>query len=114
MTNYSQGHEAEQRAAEFLKTLGFVIRNLNWRTRVCEIDIIAEKANVIYFVEVKYRQTAKQGMGLDYITPKKLRQMGFAAEVWVQENGWNGAYELAAIELAGVAFTVTNFLPSIG
>lgn len=113
-TNYSVGHEAEKRAAVYLEHHGFEVVELNWKTRVCEVDVVAKKHNIMYFVEVKFRRNSNQGTGLEYITPKKLRQMSFAAEVWVQENDWNGAYELAAIELTGVAFTVTNFLPSIG
>lgn len=112
-TNYSVGHEAERRAADYIRKLGYKIQALNWKNRLCEIDIIAEKQRTIYFIEVKYRKTASQGTGLDYITPQKLRQMRFAAELWVQEHNWAGEYELGAIELTGEYFTVTNFLPSI-
>lgn len=112
-TNYSVGHEAEQYAAEYIQKLGYKIKDINWKNQLCEIDIIAEKSKTAYFIEVKYRKTAAQGMGFDYITPQKLRQMQFAAETWVQENNWAGEYELGAIELAGNHFTVTNFLPSI-
>lgn len=113
MTNYSHGHEAEQKAAQYLQTEGFKIVALNWRTRVCEIDIVARKNRIIHFVEVKYRKSTQQGTGLDYITPKKLAQMQFAAECWVQENNYKGDYELSAIELTGLDFRVINFLPSI-
>lgn len=112
-TNYSVGHEAEEHAAEYIRKLGYKIRALNWKNRYCEIDIVAEKTKTVYFIEVKYRKTVYQGHGLDYITPKKLHQMQFAAEMWVQENSWPGEYELGAIELTGNHFTVTNFLPGI-
>lgn len=112
-TNYSVGHEAEQRAAAYLQGIGFKLVELNWKTRVCEVDIIAQKDQTIYFVEVKFRKNQQQGSGLDYITPKKLQQMGFAAEVWVQENKWDGSYELAAVELTGEGYRITNFLERI-
>lgn len=112
-TNYSRGHEAEFHAAEHLKKLGYKIIELNWSTRLCEIDIVAQKKNTIYFVEVKYRSHTGQGTGLEYITPQKLKQMKFAAECWVQEKKWRKDYELAAIELQGENFTVTTFLESI-
>lgn len=98
-TNYAAGHEAEKIAAEYLESRGFGILELNWKTRVCEIDIVAEKDGAIYFVEVKYRRSARQGIGLDYITPRKLKQMKFAAEVWVQQHDWRGGYQLAAISI---------------
>jgi Holliday junction resolvase-like predicted endonuclease len=113
MTNYSQGHQAEEEAAKYLNEAGFSIHQLNWKTPVCEIDIVAEKSKIIYFVEVKYRTSSSQGTGVDYITPKKLNQMKFAAECWVNEYKWQGDYELAAIEVSGENFKITNFLESI-
>lgn len=111
-TNYSRGHDAEKIAAEYLIQHGYEVVDLNWRTRVCEIDIIAQKAGVMYFVEVKSRSSTQQGAGLDYITPKKLAQMEFAARMWVSENKYEGDYELSAIEI-GPDFKVTEFLTSI-
>lgn len=101
MSNYAAGHAAEKRAAEYLMTLGYEILGLNWRTRWCETDIIAAKDNVVYFVEVKYRRTAGQGRGLDFVTPGKIKKMAFAAELWVSEHDWRGDYVLAAIGLDG-------------
>lgn len=97
MTNYAAGHSAEVRAANYLKQQGFHVRELNWKTKYCEIDIVAEKNGAIYFVEVKYRRNNNQGYGIDYITTKKLQQMRFAAEMWVSNNNWTGEYQLAAV-----------------
>jgi uncharacterized protein (TIGR00252 family) len=94
------GQGAEERVAKLLQKAGFKILARNWRTRVCEIDIVANKNKIIYFVEVKYRSSEKQGSGLDYITPKKLKQMHFAAEIWVLENNWDGDYRIAAAEIS--------------
>lgn len=113
MTNFSHGHDAEAAAVEYLKQNNYEILDQNWRTRYCEIDIVVKKAKTIYFVEVKYRVSNAQGMGFDYITPKKLKQMRFAAEMWVQEHNWAGDYELAAIEASGLDYKVTNFLAGL-
>lgn len=99
-TNYQSGHNAEKVAAEYLEKHGYELFELNWRTRVCEIDIVAKKQNVIFFVEVKSRRSTHQGSGLDYITPRKLKQMRFAAECWVNDHDYTGDYELAAIEIS--------------
>ncbi len=96
------------RAANYLEQQGFAIIQLNWKTRYCEIDIVAEKNKVIYFVEVKYRQNTKQGRGLDYVTHGKLRKMEFAAEVWVGANNWSGEYQLAAIGMDGDDITFVD------
>lgn len=96
-SNYSIGHEAENVASEYLKNLGYKIIELNWRTKYCEIDIVAQKNQTVYLIEVKYRSSDRQGTGLDYITPTKLRQMKFAAEMWVGTHSWDGDYTLAVI-----------------
>lgn len=113
MTNYSTGHEAEKWAAEYLKQKGYKIIEVNWKTRYCEIDIIATKNNTIYLTEVKHRKNSAYGTGLDYINTKKLKQMHFAAEMWVSDNKWQGNYQLAAIELSGPNYDVTNFLTEL-
>ncbi len=110
MTNFATGHAAEQVAAEYLQDKRFKIVCLNWKTRYCEIDIVAQKDNAIYFVEVKSRKNSLQGSGLDYITPRKLKQMTFAAEMWVSENKWKGDYCLAAISIEG---NEINFLEEL-
>lgn len=113
MTNYRTGHLAEKHAADYLAQQGYEIVACNWRTKYCEIDIIARKNKTVHFVEVKYRKTAWQGTGLDYITPAKLKQMRFAAELWVNEQDWSNDYVLSAIEMSGPAFGVTQFLAEL-
>lgn len=112
MTNYSSWHEAEKVAAEHLEKHGYEVLELNWRTRVCEIDIVAKKQSVIYFVEVKSRSSSRRGSGLDYITPSKLKQLRFAAECWVNHHDYTGDYELSAIELGGDS-KVTDFIAQV-
>jgi Holliday junction resolvase-like predicted endonuclease len=113
MSNYVTGHAAEKIAASYLIRHGYVVLELNWRTRYCEIDIVARRGNVISLAEVKYREDNEQGSGLEYITERKLRQMQFAAEMWVQEHGWSSDYCLAAIELGGMPPRVTDFIPQL-
>lgn len=108
MSTTSSGRLAENLAANYLKDIGYKILAVNWRNRWCEIDIVAAKANVIYFVEVKYRTKNNWGDGLAAITAKKLHQMTFAAEMWVQDNDWPGDYRLMAIALAGEEFNITD------
>ncbi len=111
-TNYRSGHDAEKVAAKYLKEHGFEIVELNWKTPACEIDIVAKKRAIIYFVEVKYRSSDRQGGGLDYITPKKLQQMQFAANCWVIEHDFGGDYELSAVEVS-TGFQVSEFITSL-
>jgi uncharacterized protein (TIGR00252 family) len=113
VTTFDTGRQAEAAAAAFLQAHGFKIIEQNWRTRWCEIDIVAETSGGVYLVEVKYRESARQGSGLEYVTAKKLKQMRFAAEAWVRVHAWTGDYQLAAAEVSGEDFQVTNFIDSI-
>lgn len=110
MSSTSVGKQAEAAAAAFLHKKGYKILDNNWRTRWCEIDIVAQKKKTVHFVEVKYRQQDAWGSGLEYITPKKLQQMRFAAEFWVSEHDWQHDYQLSAIEVTGSTFKVSTFL----
>lgn len=109
----ASGKAAEQAAAKYLRRNGFKIITQNWRTRWCEIDIVATKASIVYFVEVKYRASAAWGSGLDYITKRKLQQMHFAAEFWVATYTWRGDYRISAIELTGQPPRVMGWLSEL-
>jgi uncharacterized protein (TIGR00252 family) len=107
------GQRAEAKAAKYLRRRWYKILERNWRTRWCEIDLVAERRHVIYFVEVKYRGSDAQGGGLDYITQRKLAQMHFAAEFWMASHSADADYRLAAIELSGPKFQVTEWLDEL-
>lgn len=99
MTNYKVGHNAEVIAADYLKSQGFQVIELNWKTPSCEIDIVAKKDGIIFFVEVKSRKSASFGLGLEYITPKKLKQMKYAAEYWLAANTSDSDCQLAGLSI---------------
>lgn len=109
----SAGRQAEQIAADFLRKKGFKILAQNWRTRWCEIDIVAEHKEAVYFVEVKYRATSAWGGGLDYITQTKIRQVQFAAEFWIASNAAKEDYRIACIELTDTPPKVKTWLTDI-
>jgi uncharacterized protein (TIGR00252 family) len=103
-SHYAVGHAAEARAARYLERLNYQIIDRNWRTRLCEIDIIAPQNNTIYFVEVKYRADTRWGGGLDYVTPRKHQQMRFAAHYWLARHKITGQSRLAALSIDGNTF----------
>ena len=113
MSTTDSGHKAERAAANYLEMRGFKILEMNWRRPRCEIDVIASKNNVVYFVEVKYRKTDYQGSGLDYVTNSKLQRMKRGAYYWVDETKYTGEFQLAAIEVAGRDFVVEHFIENV-
>jgi len=100
-------------AVKFLREQGYKIVSKNWRNKFCEIDIVARKKDVIYFVEVKFRRGDESGSGIEYITSTKLQQMAYAAENWVTSKKWRHGYQLAAIEVSGSEFLVTEFIENL-
>ncbi len=70
--NFSLGADGEGLAARFLIERGFRIVERNYRFgRHGEIDIIAEKDDLVIFVEVKHRTTGRYGGALYSIGTKK-------------------------------------------
>lgn len=111
-TTTSIGHQAEQAVVEHLQRNGYEIIEQNWKTKWCEVDIIASRKNVMYFVEVKYRRSTRQGGGIAAITPGKLRQMRFAAELWLQSRPGLDA-RLAVCEVTGDTYDVTQLIDNV-
>ena len=53
MTGKQLGNAGELCAAQWFEQQGYCVIARNWRTRTGEIDIIAQKNDVIVFIEVK-------------------------------------------------------------
>jgi putative endonuclease len=86
--NYSQiaGDAGEEAAARFLARNGYKIRERNWRYRKFEIDIIAETADTIVFVEVKARGTNDFGEPETFVTRKKQGFIVSAAHFYITDR----------------------------
>jgi uncharacterized protein (TIGR00252 family) len=102
MTTTSTGRLAEKIASDYLNHNGHHILSLNWRTRFCEIDIVSQTKDIVYFSEVKYRQNASWGDGLEAIGAKKLKQMELATRFWASSNNYEGDMRLLAINMTGI------------
>jgi ribonuclease HII len=103
------GDASETVAAQYLESHGHHILKRNWRTKWCEIDIISEYNGTYYFTEVKHRKSDKQGDGLAAVTPKKVKQMSFAATLFASSRTPHDM-RLSVIATTGIPPTVTEFL----
>jgi putative endonuclease len=81
------GKEGEDLAVNFLVENGYTIKYRNFRYLHSEIDIIAQKANVLAMVEVRSRSNDQIINIADTITKKKIRLMVMGADYYVTENG---------------------------
>lgn len=101
MKTTEQGMKAEQAVVDLLQQNHFELIDKNWKTKVCEIDLIMEQDKIIFFIEVKYRSSLAQGDGFEYISDQKLKKMTFATEVWRRQYNWVGDYRLMAAAVSG-------------
>jgi putative endonuclease len=80
------GKEGEKIAADFLKEKGYEIKYQNYRYLKSEVDIIAQKNDVLAIVEVRARSNDKIIPIADTITKKKINLLVQGANQYVIEN----------------------------
>ena len=78
------GSRAELLASDYLVNAGYGIMHRNWRYFHKEIDIIAEKDNVLVIVEVKSR-SGHEVTADELLSNKKLKNIVDAAEAYIQK-----------------------------
>lgn len=105
MTNSRRalGDLGERIAAQHLRAKGYSIRELNFRTREGEIDIIAEYQDTLAFVEVKTRRGSAFGTAAEALSSAKQRRLVALAEAYGQQReGLPSAQriDLIALDLA--------------
>jgi putative endonuclease len=84
--NQKTGQRGEELAADHLRHNGYVIITTNWHCKVGEIDIVANKDDVLVFVEVRTRHAATTESALESITPSKRQKMINSAYTYVNAN----------------------------
>jgi len=110
ITTREIGDAGEDEAARYLQKKGHRIVARNWRTKYCEIDIISRVGGTVYFTEVKYRKNDAQGGGVAAITPKKQKQMRFAAEFFAAQQNIDNDMRLAVADIFGTPPQLKAFL----
>ncbi len=80
------GKLGEELAVEFLLKNDYTILQTNFVFQKAEIDIIAQKANILAVVEVKTRSSLEFGMPQDFVKPKKIQLLVKAVNEYVVVN----------------------------
>lgn len=82
----TQGEYFEKLALNFLEKNNFTLLSKNFYCKYGEIDIIAQKEDLIIFVEVKQRSSLKFGNGLEAINFQKQRKIFLSAQYFLYKN----------------------------
>ena len=80
------GKLGEELAVEFLQKNGYDILETNWVFQKAEIDIIAQKENILAVVEVKTRSSIDFGLPQDFVKPSKIQLLVKAVNEYVISN----------------------------
>jgi putative endonuclease len=80
------GIKGEQIAGNFLREKGYKILHNNWRFGRKEIDIIAQKNDLLVFIEVKTRNRIDFGFPEEAVKTRKQGFMKIAAEAFMDSN----------------------------
>ena len=80
------GKKGEQIAIDFLVKKKYKILEKNYRDLKLEVDIIAQKENILVAVEVKTRTTDFFGNPQEFVDPKKIKRLLSAIDNYVIEK----------------------------
>ncbi|MCZ2127413.1 MAG: YraN family protein [Anaerolineales bacterium] len=106
MTTHNQqvGAWGEEKAVAWLTNNGYETLRRNVRTPYGEIDVVAQKGGVVFFVEVKTLTSSKEFFPEQQITVRKLEHMLNCAAHYAAEHGierWQ--IDVIAVERRGAA-----------
>ena len=104
------GKKGEDLAAEYLINAGFRIAFRNWKWGKHEIDIIAEKDDLIIFVEVKTRTDDVQMHPITAVTRDKQKSIVRAADGYIQTRyiDKESRFDVITIIKNGESFTIDH------
>jgi putative endonuclease len=96
------GAWGEALAARHLRAHGYLIRARNWRCGRGELDIVAERAQTIVFVEVRTRRSDAYGAPQESISAHKRATLIATAQAYLDQHDLRDAQwqiDVIAIEL---------------
>lgn len=95
------GQWGESVAAEKLESQGYRIVERNWRCRIGEIDLVAQEADTLVFVEVKTRRGRGMGMPEEGLTPAKSRRLLELGQLYLSDRELDVDWriDMVAVEL---------------
>jgi putative endonuclease len=104
------GKKGEQLAVDYLQTQGYTIVKRNYRFEKAEVDIIAQKQDILAIIEVKTRSTIDFGNPQDFVKPKQIQRLVKAVNEYVTVNDLDVEvrFDIIAIVKTGKDFDVEH------
>ncbi len=104
------GKLGEEKAVEHLISSGFTILEKNWRFGKAEIDIIAQKENLLIAVEVKTRSYIDFGNPQDFVNQKKIKLLVAAFDQYISSKDLdvNARFDIIGIVHKGSEFKIEH------
>jgi putative endonuclease len=97
------GEYGEGLAKDHLVSLNYLIHQTNWRCRSGELDIIAQDADILVFVEVRTRRmTGRYGTPQESVDLRKQRKVRETAQVYLHQQHKHDRkirFDLISVEL---------------
>jgi putative endonuclease len=106
------GKLGEELAVEFLQKDGYTILETNWTFQKAEIDVIAQKENILAIVEVKTRSSLDFGLPQDFVKPKKIQLLVKAVNEYVisKDMDIDVRFDIIAIHKEGKSFVIEHLV----
>lgn len=106
------GKLGEELAVEFLQKEGYVILETNWIFQKAEIDIIAQKENILAVIEVKTRSSLEFGLPQDFVKPKKIQLLVKAVNEYVVSKNLDVdvRFDIIAIHKEDKSFVIEHLI----
>jgi putative endonuclease len=91
------GQIGESIAKKFLQKKGYKIIFQNFRTKYSEIDLIAEKKDMLVFIEVRTKTSEQFGSPEQTINKKKISRLIRAAQSYASNHKYLGSLRIDAV-----------------
>jgi putative endonuclease len=104
------GKLGEELAVKFLRKNGYEILETNWTFQKAEIDIIAQKENILAVVEVKTRSSLEFGLPQDFVKPKKIQLLVKAINEYVvsKDLDFEVRFDIIAVHKEDKSFAIEH------
>jgi putative endonuclease len=112
LANRARGRFGEDLATRWYVERGYRIIDRNWRTRGGELDLVAERAELIVVCEVKARASLAYGHPFEAITAAKLARLRRLAVQWLHEHDRQGMP--LRLDIAGIIGVRIEVLEGVG